>query len=129
MAKTAAASALPAPASSFIVGGAVSQQREMMKGFVQRGIGNPQKEAMQKGFCEQYVKTLIEDDLSFTFGKKSGMSKLFEYILPSRLNVPSATIASCDTMLLFDVLDKNLTTEIKVSAAILCESELTQVPA
>jgi hypothetical protein len=60
-----------------------------MQDFMMRGYENPEKTVMKKGFHELLVKGIVEDDLPYSFGEKSGMSKLFKYLLPYSFVIPS----------------------------------------
>ena len=69
--------------------GGLEAQCSFMDAFSARGLANPAKTVTRKGFHEHLVKGIIEDDLPYSFREKSGMKKLFIYLLPSNINPPS----------------------------------------
>lgn len=95
--------------------GPTERQRQVMVQWGARAIENPQREEVtQKTFRERYVKALVEDDLPFGFGHKGGMKKLFHFVLPKEITVPSASTVSRDLVRLWTAVDANLTKEIRV---------------
>jgi len=64
-------------------------QHVLIDHFSAQGLQNPAKSVTSKGFREHLVKGLIEDDLPYTLGKKPGMRKLFNYLLPCGIPCPS----------------------------------------
>ena len=86
-----------------------------MDGFSARGINNPAKSVTSKGFREHLVKGIVEDDLPYSLGEKSGMSKPFAYVLPHGITTPSHQTVRCDLDILYEKLDGKLNEELKVS--------------
>ncbi|VDC04898.1 unnamed protein product [Peniophora sp. CBMAI 1063] len=55
-----------------------------------------QQRITKRGFREVFVKSIIEDDLPFTFGEKGGMHKVFRYVLPDGYKVPKRKMVRGD---------------------------------
>ena len=94
--------------------GGLEAQRSFMDAFSAQGLANPAKTVTRKGFREHLVKGIIEDDLPYSFGEKSGMKKLFVYLLPSNINPPSHQTVRHDLDLLYTVLDSKVNEELRV---------------
>jgi len=60
------------------------------------------------------VKGIVEDDLPYSLGEKSGMSKLFNYLLPRGILTPSHQTVRRDLDVLYDKLDDKLNQRLKV---------------
>jgi hypothetical protein len=95
--------------------GGLEAQRSFMDDFSARGLANPAKVVTRKGFREHLVKGIIEDDLPYSLGEKSGMKKLFVYLLPSRIKPPSHQTVRRDLNLLYTVLDAKVNEQLRVS--------------
>ena len=93
----------------------IEAQRSFMDGFSAHGINNPAKAVTSKGFWEHLVKGIVEDDLPYSLGEKSGMSKLFTYVLLHGITTPSHQTVRCDLDILYEKLDRKLNEELKVS--------------
>jgi hypothetical protein len=89
-------------------------QRTFMDRFSARGLQNPEKTITNKGFREQLVKGIVEDDLPYSLGEKSGMSKLFNYLLPRGISTPSHQTVRRDLSVLYNKLDDKLNQQLKV---------------
>ena len=90
-------------------------QCSFMKDFSVCGHDNPEKIVTRKGFHEFMVKGIVEDNLPYSLGKKGGMSKLFEYLLPRSFAIPSHQTIQCDLDILYEKLDNKLNEQLKVS--------------
>jgi hypothetical protein len=90
-------------------------QRSMMEGFSARGLANPPKTVTQKGFREHLVMGLVEDDLPYSLGEKQGMRKLFAYLVPRGITVPSHQTVRRDINLLHADLNAKLNERLQVS--------------
>ena len=86
-----------------------------MQDFTTRGYENPEKTVTKKGFRELLVKGIIEDDLPYSLGEKSGMSKLFKYLLPYGFAVPSHQTVWRDLDTLYEKLSSKVDQELQVS--------------
>jgi hypothetical protein len=95
--------------------GGLEAQRSFMDKFSARGLANPAKVVTRKGFREHLVKGIVEDDLPYSLGEKSGMKKLFVYLLPSRIKPPSHQTVRRDLDLLYTVLDAKVNEQLRVS--------------
>jgi hypothetical protein len=95
--------------------GGLEAQWSFMDDFSAQGLANPMKVVMRKGFCEHLVKGIIEDDLPYTLREKSGMKKLFVYLLPSCIKPPSHQTIQRDLDLLYIVLDAKVNEQLWVS--------------
>ncbi|KAI0689794.1 hypothetical protein BC835DRAFT_1418265 [Cytidiella melzeri] len=95
--------------------GSFASQHQMMAGFVQRGIENPQVEVTRKGFRERFVMGIIQDDLPFSVGEKAGMNRLLTYILPKGWEVPNSSMTSQDLECLHEAMNLKLPEEMKTS--------------
>ena len=60
------------------------------------------------------VKGIIENDLPYSLGEKSGMSKLFDYLLPRGIWTPSHQTVRRDLNILYGKLDDKLNQRLKV---------------
>jgi len=89
-------------------------QRTFMDRFSARGLQNPEKTITNKGFRERLVKGIVEDDLPYSLGEKSGMSKLFNYLLPRGISTPSHQTVRHDLSVLYNKLDDKLNQQLKV---------------
>ena len=89
-------------------------QRTFMDCFSARGLQNPEKTITNKGFRERLVKGIVEDDLPYSLGEKSGMSKLFDYLLPRGISTPSHQTVRHDLSVLYNKLDDKLNQQLKV---------------
>jgi hypothetical protein len=89
-------------------------QRTFMDRFSARGLQNPEKTITNKGFRERLVKGIVEDDLPYSLGEKSGMSKLFDYLLPRGISTPSHQTVRRDLSVLYNKLDDKLNQQLKV---------------
>jgi len=85
-----------------------------MDHFSAHGLQNPEKTVTSKGFRERLVKGIIEDDLPYSLGEKSGMSKLFDYLLPRGISTPSHQTVRRDLDILYGKLDDKLNQRLKV---------------
>jgi hypothetical protein len=74
----------------------------------------PERTVTSKGFGERLVKGIIEDDLPYSLGEKSGMSKLFDYLLPCGISTPSHQTVQRDLDILYDKLDVELNQRLMV---------------
>jgi hypothetical protein len=92
----------------------VEAQRVFMDRFSAQGLQNPEKTITNKGFRERLVKGIIEDDLPYSLGEKSGMSMLFNYLLPRGISTPSHQTVRRDLSVLYDKLDDRLNQQLKV---------------
>src|SRR5882762_8483265 len=92
----------------------IEAQRTFMDHFSARGLQNPEKTVTSKGFREQLVKGIIEDDLPYSLGEKSGMLKLFDYLLPRGISTPSHQTVRRDLDILYGKLDDKLNQRLKV---------------
>jgi hypothetical protein len=90
-------------------------QRSFMQDFTTRGYENPEKTVTKKGFRELLVKGIVEDDLPYSLGEKSGMSKLFKYLLPYGFTVASHQTIRCDLDTLYEKLSSKVDQELQVS--------------
>jgi hypothetical protein len=90
-------------------------QRSMMEGFSARGLANPPKAVTQKGFCEHLVMGLVEDDFPYSLGEKQGMQKLFAYLVPRGITIPSHQTVRHDIDLLHADLNAKLDKRLQVS--------------
>jgi hypothetical protein len=97
----------------------VEAQRTFMDRFSARGLQNPEKTITNKGFRERLVKGIVEDDLPYSLGEKSGMSKLFNYLLPRGISTPSHQTVRRDLSVLYDKLDDRLNQQLKVDISVL----------
>ena len=95
--------------------GSATGQRQLMKRFVQRGIEHPHKELTRRGFRMAFVKAVLEDDLPFIAGEKSGIEQLLRYVLPANIPIPNHQMVFCDMNRLYDSAEKKLTQMLKVS--------------
>ena len=95
--------------------GGLEAQRSFMDNFSARGLANPAKVVTRKGFREHLVKGIVEDDLPYSLREKSGMKKLFVYLLPSRIKPPSHQTVQRDLDLLYTVLDGKVNEQLRVS--------------
>jgi hypothetical protein len=93
--------------------GGIEAQRTFMDRFSAHGLQNPEKTVTGKGFRERLVKGIIEDDLPYSLGEKSGMSKLFDYLLPRGISTPHQTVRR-DLDVLYAKLDGKLNQRLKV---------------
>jgi hypothetical protein len=94
--------------------GELSAQRKFMQGFAARGLENPEKTVTRKGFRELLVKGLVEDDLPYSLGEKSGMGKLFTYLLPYGFSIPSHHTVRRDLDILYDSMSASINHELTV---------------
>ena len=94
--------------------GGIEAQQTFMDRFSAHGLQNPEKTVTGKGFRARLVKGIIEDDLPYLLGEKSGMSKLFDYLLPPGISTPSHQTVRCDLDILYDKLDDKLNQRLKV---------------
>ena len=92
----------------------IEGQQTFMDHFSARGLQNPEKTITNKGFRERLVKGIIEDDLPYSLGEKSGMSMLFNYLLPRGISTPSHQTVRRDLSVLYDKLDDRLNQQLKV---------------
>jgi hypothetical protein len=69
----------------------------------------------RKGFRELLVKGIVEDDLPYSLGEKSGMSKLFKYLLPYGFTVASHQTVRRDLDTLYEKLSSKVDQELQVS--------------
>ena len=92
----------------------IEGQRTFMDHFTARGLQNPERTVTSKGFRERLVKGIIEDDLPYSLGEKSGMSKLFDYLLPRGISTPSHQTVRRDLDILYDKLDTELNRRLMV---------------
>ena len=92
----------------------VEAQRTFMDCFSAWGLQNLEKIITNKGFREQLIKGVVEDDLPYLLGEKSGMLKLFNYLLPHGISTPSHQTVQCDLSVLYDNLDDRLNQQLKV---------------
>jgi hypothetical protein len=83
-----------------VKGSGLVAQRSMMEDFSACGLANPPKTVTQKGFREHLVMGLVEDDLPYSLGEKQGMQKLFAYLVPQGVVVPSHQTVQRDIDLL-----------------------------
>ena len=60
--------------------GGIEAQQTFMDHFSACGLQNPEKTVTGKGFRERLVKGIMEDDLPYSLGEKSGMLKLLDYL-------------------------------------------------
>lgn len=95
--------------------GTTEKSRLVLSKFVASGNENPAVEVTQKGFRERFVCTIIEDNLPFLLGEKPGVSCLLTYILPSHYTIPKRKTVRRDLELLYDKLNSELNSELKVS--------------
>ena len=86
----------------------VEAQWAFMDRFSVQGLQNPEKTITNKGFWEQLVKGIVEDDLPYSLGEKLGMLKLFNYLLPCGISTPSHQTVWCDLSVLYNTLDDRL---------------------
>ncbi|KAL4262261.1 Zinc finger BED domain-containing [Pleurotus pulmonarius] len=91
---------------------AKAASRDVMAGFVQRGIEQPAKTLTKKGFRERFVQSVIQEDLPYSFGEKSGIKELFKYILPADFTLPSEYMVWADLDRLHEALSKELNVKI-----------------
>ena len=96
-------------------GSGLVAQRSMMEDFSARGLANPAKTVTQKGFREHLVMGLVEDDLPYSLGEKQGMRKLFAYLVPQGVVVPSHQTVRRDIDLLHVDLNTKLNERLQVS--------------
>ncbi|KAK6988651.1 reverse transcriptase-RNase H-integrase [Favolaschia claudopus] len=91
-------------------------QREMMQGFIQRGIDNPAKSVTQRTYRQHLVQAIVQDDLAFRLTENEGIYKLLVHILPAKIKarVSHQTVAR-DLAVLHQALDKKLETMIKMN--------------
>jgi len=92
----------------------IEGQRTFMDHFTACGLQNPERTVTSKGFCERLVKGIIEDDLPYSLGEKSGMLKLFDYLLPRGISTPSHQTVRRDLDILYDKLDMELNQRLMV---------------
>jgi hypothetical protein len=85
-----------------------------MDNFSARGLQNPAKTVTSKGFWEQLVKRIIEDDLPYLSEEKLGMSKVFDYMLPHGISTPSHQTVRHDLDVLHEKLDEKLNEQLQV---------------
>lgn len=93
------------------------QRPNMMTSYIQRGIANPAKKCTvmsKKSFRQHFVMGVIEDDLSYSFGERQGMKRLFNHLLPENYSVPGRKMVRRDLDLLFDCLSKLVNKKIEV---------------
>ena len=95
--------------------GGLEAQRSFMDEFSAQGLANPTKVVTRKGFQEHLVKGIVEDDLPYSLGNKSGMTKFFVYLLSSRIKPPSHQTVRHDLDLLYTVLDAKVNEQLRVS--------------
>jgi len=102
-------------------GGATSvlgTQRNFMKEYSARGVEHPEKQVTRKGFRECLVKGIVEDDLPYSLGEKSGMQKLLAYLLPRGFTIPSHQTVRRDLDTLYEKLEAKINEQMKVGAFI-----------
>ena len=92
----------------------IEGQRTFMDHFTAHGLQNPKRTVTSKGFRERLVKGIIEDDLPYSLGEKSGMSKLFDYLLPRGILTPSHQTVRRDLDILYNKLDMELNRRLMV---------------
>ena len=92
----------------------VEGQQTFMDHLTACGLQNPEMTVTSKGFREWLVKGIIEDDLPYSLGEKSGMSKLFDYLLPRGISTPSHQTVWRDLDILYDKLDMELNQRLMV---------------
>ena len=92
----------------------IEGQQTFMDHFTARGLQNPERTVISKGFHKRLVKGIIEDDLPYSLGKKSGMSELFDYLLPRGISTPSHQTVRRDLDILYDKLDMELNRRLMV---------------
>jgi hypothetical protein len=85
-----------------------------MDGFSARGLQNPAKTVTGKGFREQLVKGIIEDDLPYSLAEKAGMRKVFDYVLPRGISCPSHQTVRRDLDKLYDKVNEKLNRILQV---------------
>ena len=66
------------------------------------------------------MKGIVKDDLPYSLGEKSGMSKLFNYLLPCGISTPSHQTVRRDLDVLYDKLDDKLNQRLKVHVILQC---------
>ena len=93
----------------------IDAQRAMMQSFSARGLENPVKSVTKRGFRENWVMGIIEDDSPYSLGEKSGMKKVLDYVLPKGLIAPSHQTVCHDLDVLYDKLDEKVNRGLQVS--------------
>ena len=94
---------------------------------MQRGREKPAKEVSKRGFREEFVKAVIEDDLPYSFGEGQGMSRCFRYVLPKGYNIPNGKMVRRDLDILHSKMEEkvNATIEVMTDAVQLGECSVT----
>lgn len=94
--------------------GEAAKQATFMQDWTRRGLETPQKVYSARTFRELLVKGIIEDDLPFNFVEGKGMKNVFEFLLPVRTKIPSASTVSRDLNKLHTAMSSRLTEILKV---------------
>jgi len=99
----------------------LEKQRSFIQAFAACGVENPEKQVTKRGFREHLVKAIIEDDLPYSLGEKSGMKKLFTYILPRGFAIASHQTVRRDLDTLYEQLSVKINVLMQACPLICCE--------